>query len=256
VAKKGMPLNLGNDGDGSSRIILTEPRGSTAEVLLFGGQVISWKNERREELLYMSSKAQYKPPKAIRGGIPVCFPQFGNFGGLERHGFARNKFWSHDEDPSPLPPANKQSSVDLILKSTEDDLKTWPHSFELRIRISISPGKLTLIPRVRNIDSKAFSFMFALRNYLYVSDISEVRVEGLETLDYLDNLIGKERFTEQADAITFDGEVDRVYLNTPTKIAVIDHERKRTIELRKEGMPNAGKGYHLFFVFFFMNETF
>jgi glucose-6-phosphate 1-epimerase len=56
VAKKGMPLNLGNDGDGSSRIILTEPRGSTAEVLLFGGQVISWKNERREELLYMSSK--------------------------------------------------------------------------------------------------------------------------------------------------------------------------------------------------------
>lgn len=239
MAKKGMPLNLGNDGDGSSRIILTEPRGSTAEVLLFGGQVISWKNERREELLYMSSKAQYKPPKAIRGGIPVCFPQFGNFGGLERHGFARNKFWSHDEDPSPLPPANKQSSVDLILKSTEDDLKTWPHSFELRIRISISPGKLTLIPRVRNIDSKAFSFMFALRNYLYVSDISEVRVEGLETLDYLDNLIGKERFTEQADAITFDGEVDRVYLNTPTKIAVIDHERKRTIELRKEGMPNA-----------------
>ncbi|XP_010485396.1 PREDICTED: putative glucose-6-phosphate 1-epimerase [Camelina sativa] len=234
-----MPLNLGNDGDGSSRIILTEPRGSTAEVLLFGGQVISWKNERREELLYMSSKAQYKPPKAIRGGIPVCFPQFGNFGGLERHGFVRNRLWSYDEDPSPLSPANKQSSVDLILKSTEDDLKTWPHSFELRIRITISPGKLTLIPRVRDIDSKAFSFMFTLRNYLYVSDISEVRVEGLETLDYLDNLMNKERFTEQADAITFDGEVDRVYLNTPTKIAVIDHERKRTIELRKEGMPNA-----------------
>lgn len=207
----------------------------------------------------------------------MSYLQFGNFGGLERHGFVRNKFWSYDEDPSPLPPANKQSSVDLILKSTEDDLKTWPHrcvltytliydmdvlsvlstitslsnfilprcywrSFELRFRISISPGKLTLIPRVRNIDSKAFSFMFALRNYLYVSDIrcvflsnffapdflllycflslsdilcgyrtcSEVRVEGLETLDYLDNLIGKERFTEQADAITFDGEVSNV----------------------------------------------
>ncbi|KAL0675531.1 hypothetical protein Bca4012_003512 [Brassica carinata] len=234
-----MPLNFGNDVDGSSRILLNEPRGSTAQVLLFGGQVISWKNERREELLFMSSKAQYLPPKIIRGGIPVCFPQFGNFGGLERHGFARNRFWALDDDPSPLPAANKQSSVDLILKSTEDDLKIWPHSFELRVRISISLGKLTVIPRVRNIDSKPFSFMFALRNYLHVSDISEVRVEGLETLDYLDNLKGKERFTEQADAITFDGEIDRVYLNTPTKIAVIDHERKRTIELRKEGMPNA-----------------
>lgn len=36
---------------------------------------------------------------------------------------------------------------------------------------------------------------------------SEVRVEGLETLDYLDNLLHRERFTEQADALTFDGEV-------------------------------------------------
>jgi hypothetical protein len=36
---------------------------------------------------------------------------------------------------------------------------------------------------------------------------SEVRVEGLETLDYVDNLMNRSRFTEQADAITFDGEV-------------------------------------------------
>ncbi|CAN6811098.1 unnamed protein product, partial [Brassica oleracea] len=237
---KSMPLNtVVNGRDGSSRIVLSEPSGSRAEVSLYGGQVVSWKNERREQLLYMSTKAQMKPPKAIRGGLPICFPQFGNFGALERHGFARNRFWSFDNDPSPLPPANQQSTVDLVLKSTEDDLKIWPHSFELRVRISISPGKLTIIPRVRNTDPKAFSFMFALRNYLYVSDISEVRVEGLETLDYLDNLMRRERFTEQADAITFDGEIDRVYLNTPTKIAIIDHERKRTIELRKEGMPNA-----------------
>jgi glucose-6-phosphate 1-epimerase len=140
-----------------------------------------------------------KPPKAIRGGLPISFPQFGNFGALERHGFARNRFWSLDNDPSPLPPANQQSTVDLVLKSTEDDLKIWPHrcvqlisllvhfnlidiiflcllrcSFELRVRISISPGKLTIIPRVRNTDTKAFSFMFSLRNYLYVSDIRYV----------------------------------------------------------------------------------
>ncbi|KAJ0112043.1 hypothetical protein Patl1_02844 [Pistacia atlantica] len=97
--------------------------------------------------------------------------QFGNLGSLEQHGFARNRMWSLDDDPSPLPPANNQSSVNLILKSTEEDLKTWPRGFELRLRISLSAGKLTLIPRVRNVDSKAFSFTFALRNYLSVSDI-------------------------------------------------------------------------------------
>lgn len=36
---------------------------------------------------------------------------------------------------------------------------------------------------------------------------SEVRVEGLETLDYFDNLKQRQRFTEQTDAVTFDGEV-------------------------------------------------
>ncbi|KAK3033075.1 hypothetical protein RJ639_035701 [Escallonia herrerae] len=203
-----------NDANRSPRIVLYEPTGSTAEAVL-------------------------KPNKAIRGGIPICFPQFANFGSLEQHGFARNKLWSLDNDPSPLPPANSQSTVDLILRSTEEDLKTWPHRFELRIRISVSASKLTLIPRVRNIDNKSFSFMFALRNYFSVSDVSEVRVEGLETLDYFDNLMQRERYTEQADAITFDGEIDRVYLSTPTKIAIIDHEKKRTFVLRKEGMPDA-----------------
>ncbi|KAJ9152851.1 hypothetical protein P3X46_026364 [Hevea brasiliensis] len=234
-----MPLNIFHDADGLPRIILSEPSGSSAEVLLYGGQVVSWKNERGEELLFMSRKAVWKPPKAIRGGIPVCFPQFGNLGLLEQHGFARNRLWSLDSDPSPLSPVNNQSSVDLILKSTEEDVKTWPRGFELRLRISLSPGKLTLIPRVRNTDNKAFSFTFALCNYLSVSDISEVRVEGLETLDYFDNLMHRERFTEQADAITFDAEIDRVYLSTPTKIAIIDHEKKRTFVLRKDGMPDA-----------------
>ncbi|TYI23576.1 hypothetical protein ES332_A06G174100v1 [Gossypium tomentosum] len=68
---------------------------------------------------------------------------------------------------------------------------------------------------------------------------SEVRVEGLETLDYLDNLQNRERFTEQGDAITVELEVDKIYLSTPTKIAILDHERKRTFELQKDGLPDA-----------------
>lgn len=232
-----MPLNIFQDKDGLPRIILTEPNGSSAEVLLYGGQIISWKNQRKEELLFMSRKASWKQHKAIRGGISACFVRFGDHGLLEHHGFARNRLWSLDRDPSPLPPLDNQSSVDLILKSTGNDLKT-PRSFELRLRISLSAGKLILIPRVRNTDNKAFSFAFALCNYLSVSDISEVRIEGLETLDYFDNLMNRSRFTEQADAITFDGETDRVYLRSPNKIAIIDHEKKRTFVLQKNALPD------------------
>ncbi|KAK8631453.1 hypothetical protein V6N13_028241 [Hibiscus sabdariffa] len=221
-----MPLNIVRQADGFPRILLTHPSGSSAEVLLYGSQVVSWKNERREELLFMSSK------QTIRSCLRPP-------GAVYRSAFPRNRMWSVDSDPSPLPPANNQSSVNLVSKSTDEDLKIWPHSFELRLHIMLGPGKLTLIPRVRNTDNKAFSFMFALRNYLSVSDISEVRVEGLETLDYFDNLSKRDRFTEQADAITFDGKFERVYLSTPRKIAVIDHEKKRTFELWKDGMPDA-----------------
>ncbi|XP_042001948.1 putative glucose-6-phosphate 1-epimerase [Salvia splendens] len=114
-----------------------------------------------------------------------------------------------DENPPPLPSADhtNKAFIDLILKSSDDDLKIWPHSFEFRIRVNLSvDGCLSLTSRIRNVNCKPFSFSFAYHTYFSVSDISEVRVEGLETLDYLDSLFNKERFTEQGDALTFESE--------------------------------------------------
>ncbi|KAH7572550.1 hypothetical protein JRO89_XS04G0273700 [Xanthoceras sorbifolium] len=283
--KVGVELRKGING--LDKVVLRESRGSSAEVYLYGGQVTSWKNNHGEELLFVSSKASFKPPKAIRGGIPICFPQFGSHGSLEQHGFARNRFWSIDADPPPFPTNSlSKAYVDLILRPSEEDLKIWPHSFEFRLRVALSPGgDLMLTSRIRNTsaDGKPFTFTFAYHTYFSVSDIrwvrkllwllektdgvgvdtdvieeefeggvandeleggadddeSEVRIEGLETLDYLDSLQNKERFTEQGDAITFESEVDKIYLSTPTKIAILDHEKKRTFVIRKDGLPDA-----------------
>ncbi|XP_024992757.1 putative glucose-6-phosphate 1-epimerase [Cynara cardunculus var. scolymus] len=236
-----MALEKTKDWNGIDQIVLRNPQGASAKVSLHGGQVISWRNERGEELLFTSSKAIFKPPKAMRGGIPICFPQFGNCGSLEQHGFARNKIWVVEDDPPPLPAndSHGKSFVDLLLKPSEEDLKFWPHSFEFRLRVSLGmDGNLTLTSRIRNVNGKPFSFSFAYHSYLSVSDISEVRIEGLETMDYFDNLFKRERFTEQGDAITFESEIDRVYLSSPNCVAVLDHERKRTYVLRKEGLPD------------------
>ncbi|XP_076951773.1 putative glucose-6-phosphate 1-epimerase isoform X2 [Bidens hawaiensis] len=229
------------DLNGIGQIVLRNSQGASAKVSLHGGQVVSWRNERGEELLFASHKENGKGPKATRGGITVCFPQFGSCGSLEQHGFARNKIWTVDENPPSLPAKDSsgKSFVDLLLKPTDEDLKCWPHSFELRLRVCLGPdGNLALLSRVRNIHGKPFSFSFAYHSYLSVSDISEVRVEGLETMDYLDNLCHKERFTEQGDAITFEAEIERVYISSPSCVAVLDHERKRTYVLRKEGLPD------------------
>ncbi|XP_076947741.1 putative glucose-6-phosphate 1-epimerase [Bidens hawaiensis] len=235
--------------NGLEKLILRQLHGSSVEtfsflqVYLYGAHVTSWKTEQREELLFVSSKAIFKPPKPIRGGIPICFPQFSNLGSLEAHGFARNRFWTIDTDPPPLQPnVTNGVFVDLLLKPTEEDMKIWPHSFEYRLRITLGPGgDLMLTSRIRNTntDGKPFTFTFAYHTYFSVSDISEVRVEGLETFDYLDNLKSRERYTEQGDAITFESEVDKIYLSTPSKIAILDHEKKRTSVVRKDGLPDA-----------------
>ncbi|XP_012452772.1 putative glucose-6-phosphate 1-epimerase isoform X2 [Gossypium raimondii] len=229
--------------NGLDKVILREIRRCSAEVYLYGGQVTSWKNAHGEELLFVSSKASFRPPRAIRGGIPICFPQLKSTGSLEQYGFARNRIWSIDLDPPPSPSdISHKAFVDLILTHSEEDMKIWPHRYDCRLRVALGPtGDLMLTSRIRNTntDGKSFTFRFAYQTYFFVTDISEVRVEGLETLDYLDNLKNGERFTEQEDAITFESEVDKVYLSTPTKIAILDHERKRTFELRKDGLPDA-----------------
>ncbi|XP_041029081.1 putative glucose-6-phosphate 1-epimerase [Juglans microcarpa x Juglans regia] len=236
-------VEVTKDKNGIDQVVLQNTRGASVRVSLHGGQILSWRTDHDEELLFTSSKAIFKPPQAVRGGIPICFPQFGSRGLLEQHGFARNKIWVFDENPPPLHPndSNGKAYTDLLLKASEEDLKAWPHSFEFRLRVSLAEdGYLTMISRIRNINCKPFSFSFAYRTYLSISDISEVRIEGLETLDYLDNLCEKQRFTEQGDALTFESEVDRVYLSSSDVIAVFDHEKKRTFTVQKQGLPDAG----------------
>ena len=61
--------------DGSQKVVATLPSGESAEVLLFGATVTSWKsNGGKTENLWLSEKADLTGSKAVRGGIPVVFP--------------------------------------------------------------------------------------------------------------------------------------------------------------------------------------
>ncbi|GLT48156.1 hypothetical protein SLA2020_217970 [Shorea laevis] len=232
-------VEVGRDRNGVEMILLRNPKGATVEVSCHGGQVLSWKTVRGEELLFMGSKAVYKPPPhALRGGIPICFPQFGARETLEKRGFAMGRLWTIDRDPPPLPERG-MTHVDLLLNSCAADLKIWPHNFKFHLRVALADdGSLILVSRVRNVCSKPFTFTFAYHTYLAVSDIGEVRVEGLETCDYLDNLKGGMRSTEQGISLSFDSEVDRVYVEAESVIEVLDHEKRRTLKINREGVPD------------------
>ncbi|KAL0873282.1 hypothetical protein Bca101_022987 [Brassica carinata] len=229
------------DINGLEKIIIRDDRGRSFEVYMYGGQVASWKDAKGEELLVMSSKAIFKPPTPIRGGIPILFPQYANTGPLPSHGFVRQRFWEIDTNPPQLPSNSYYKAfVDLILRPSQDDFKIWPHKFEYRLRVHLgTEGELVLTSRVKNTDVKPFNFTMALHPYFSVSDISEIQVEGLQNLDYLDQLKNRTRSTDHEKAITFTSQFDRIYLSTPDDIRIVDKKKNKTIVVHKEGQVDA-----------------
>ena len=98
---------------------------SEVTVYHFGAHVTSWKNAAGVEMIYTSPTAVYNGEKAIRGGIPICFPQFGKKGPLRQHGFARINTWQLDEDYSP---SSSDPSVRFILTDNDSTRASeWGH---------------------------------------------------------------------------------------------------------------------------------
>jgi len=178
--------------------------GDSALVALQGAHVLSWISGGRERM-FLSSANHWDGHTPIRGGIPVCFPQFNARGNLPRHGFARNLPW-HAEQPSEHA---DQAQIDCTLSADDHTRTLWPHAFTARLCISITSGQLQVTLSVDNQGPTALSFSGALHTYLAVDDIAHVRLTGLGGQAEWDALTDAR--AAAAAALRFDGEFDRVY---------------------------------------------
>ncbi len=212
---------------------LTAPDGSQAEVYLHGAQVTSWIPAGGSERLFLSRTAQFGPDSAIRGGVPVVFPQFSNLGPLRSHGFARRMDWGLTS----VKMGSQDTWALFQLKGNEDTLRQWPHAFLADLRVTVGGGQLELAFSVQNVGEQEFSFTCALHTYLRAGDIHDVVIERLGGLTYLDDLANRERKTQPEGALTFTGEVDRIYLDAPEQLVI--HEKKSTLWVEKPGFPDA-----------------
>lgn len=207
-----------------------------ATVALYGGQLLSYKPARAEhDLFYLSDKAQYQQGKAIRGGAPLCWPWFGDDPGdlgRQAHGFARNLFWDvldsqlHDETVE----------ITLGLESTATSKQWWPSEFSLRKKIHIGE-QLNISLTTENKGDIPFSMSKALHSYFRIGDITQARVAGLDGVDYLDKTLDFAKHKQTGD-VTAEGETDRVYLNAPPRVSIVDPTLRRRIEIEHHGADN------------------
>lgn len=161
--------------DGAPAVRLRGPARDTVTVLLRGAQVISWVDADGVERLYCSPTSPLKGPQAVRGGVPVIFPQFSERGPLKRHGFARTRTWTL------LPPdlSAAEPVVALQLHNAVGDDPLWPHACVCTLTVSLLPQGLRMALTVANTGSSTFPFHAALHTYLAVGDVTQAVLTGV-----------------------------------------------------------------------------
>ncbi|KAI5854580.1 galactose mutarotase-like domain-containing protein [Tricharina praecox] len=208
----------------SDRVKLSLPSGESAEILLYGATVISWK-AGGEEKLFLSDKAKLDGTKAIRGGIPLVFPVFGKTtegptAALPQHGFARISKW---ELLGKTSESNTSVQVDFGLgpeNLTVDARKQWPYDFGLIYSVVLGKTSLETKMLVRNEGGESFDFNVLFHTYLRVPDVTTVSVSGLKGVTYKDKVLKGAMATEESESVTIAAEVDRAYENVPGAVTV------------------------------------
>ena len=195
---------------------LSAKDGSSAVVTLHGAHVVSWLSAQGVEQLYLSPNTRFATGQAIRGGVPVVFPQFNSQGILPRHGFARTSAWSRVEEATP----EGECSVTLMLPRNKVIKSLWPYMFGCQLKIALHDGSLALCLSVSNDGAEPFSFQAALHTYLAIGSINSVNLAGLEHCDFEDcTVTAPHRIKPHTPLRPFEA-IDRIYYNAPTALAL------------------------------------
>lgn len=207
---------------------------ASATISIDGGQVLSWHPKSQQAPVLWGTQAQHwLKGRAIRAGVPVCWPWFGAHptdNTLPSHGYARLCPWELKE-------ISTRSSEELEISLTmlsEHEVALSNH-FAAKLTVQISVGEsLSISLTTENTGEQTIKLTEALHAYFFVSDIASIQIEGLEGCEYID-LIDHNRSKTQQGLVSFSGETGRVYQNTANDCLIHDMALNRTIRIQKKG---------------------
>lgn len=178
------------------------PNGDSVFVAQQGAQVLSW-HAAGAERLYLSPVSACDGKTAIRGGVPVCFPQFNQRGTLPKHGFVRNMPWQ-------LRGSDVHASSPVFeLQANDATRSIWPVDFRALLSVDLQVHQLKISLRVENLGDKPLTFTGALHTYLAVSAIDQVSLMGQAKQAEWDAV--QDTHQTCSGKLQFEAEFDRVY---------------------------------------------
>jgi glucose-6-phosphate 1-epimerase len=218
------------DQGGLPKVRVTAPQ-SSGEMHLHGAQVTSWIPADAEEVLFLSRHARWEEGKAIRGGIPICFPWFrakADNPQAPAHGVVRTRVWTLES----IEHNAAGVAVTMSIESDPGTRQLWPADFRALQRVTFGRA-LKLEFTVRNTDASPFRFEEALHTYYRVGDVRKVRIHGLDGVAYLDNTDANKQKRQKGDVV-ISATADSAYGNTQSILELLDPVLHRQIQIVKQ----------------------
>ena len=218
------------EGNGGLPKIQITGSQAEGEIYLHGAQVTSWKPTGNNEVLFLSTKSRWQEGQAIRGGIPICFPWFrakADDPKAPAHGFARTRSWKLES----IVQEERGVLVSMSLGSDEQTRRWWPAEFRLLYRVVFGP-ELILEFACTNTGKTNLQFEEALHTYNRVADVANVRLQGLDRVQYLDNTDSNTEHVQHGD-VKIASATDNAFVGTQNDVDLIDPELHRRIRLKK-----------------------
>ncbi len=219
---------------------ITTPHGQ-ALVAEQGAQLLSYVPDGEQPLVWLSEQARYVRGESVRGGVPVCWPWFGD---LERnpaqvragvhadlhaqapkHGFVRTQDWTHAETSIETQAVTLVFRLDVVKGASG-----WSQPAHLTLRLRFA-DTLTVELGVTNESPEPMIVSQALHTYFAVSDVRQVQVLGVDGARFVDTLDDWQIKT-QAGVLRFNGETDRIYLDVGKTLVIEDPGWSRSIQIQ------------------------
>jgi glucose-6-phosphate 1-epimerase len=209
--------------------------GAQVTVADHGAHLLSWIPAGGSEALYMSGNSGFGGAAAIRGGVPIIFPQFGERGSGKRHGFARTAPWRL----SFAGVENGRAVVRHELRDADLPAGAWPHRFVLSFEVAVQGSELRMALKVENPSAETWTFNAALHTYWRIGDIERAGVAGLQGLAYVDQTAGGAEAVQVEERLQIRGEIDRIYAAVASAGGIRIADGKRVFTLGQQGFGDA-----------------
>ncbi|PZC81353.1 uncharacterized protein LOC110372909 [Helicoverpa armigera] len=220
----------------TSVVVLDRGNNTTCTVNLFGATVVSWRVNNQEQL-FVSKQAVFDGKRAIRGGIPFVFPQFGQWAFGPQHGFARIARWHVEKMPERLP----SGDVEAVFSLMDDDFtrSMWHFQFRLTYRLILREKELHFNIGVYNPSKElTFSCQLLLHTYFKVPDVRRCQITGMHGCMFIDKTREGAVYQETREVVTINEWTDRIYQNTMQEHIITNVVSGRKMRIQKYNFPD------------------